>query len=220
MSYTTTDYKNNNVDIGSYFCDLTNNQTIGGIKTFSSIPKITTNIDVSTNNSNIATTAFVKLQNYITGLTATNLGAGTLATDVLATTQPAATNNTTIATTAFVNSQINNKTKYVQITTNSAQVTSYTIIDNGTGNAYSSFILIYVLGLYNSSSGRNYTREVGYFIKDISSLSGMGSSQWVPFLTNNENGPGYTIVGTNDNTKLSLKTDANVTNWWLILFNL
>jgi hypothetical protein len=34
---TTTNYKKNGTDIGTLFCDLTNNQTINGTKTFSSI---------------------------------------------------------------------------------------------------------------------------------------------------------------------------------------
>ena len=35
MSYTTTNHQNGDTDIGSYFCDLTNDQSVGGVKTFS-----------------------------------------------------------------------------------------------------------------------------------------------------------------------------------------
>ena len=51
MSYNTKLYFNNSgnqVDIGSVFCDLTNNQTVGGTKTFSSDATFTSNVTINT----------------------------------------------------------------------------------------------------------------------------------------------------------------------------
>jgi hypothetical protein len=47
-------------EASSAYCNLSNDQTIGGVKTFSVIPKITATILTNDNSTNIATTQFVK----------------------------------------------------------------------------------------------------------------------------------------------------------------
>jgi hypothetical protein len=69
MSYTT-NYKfkkdgSNYSDLGLAFCDLANNQTIGGTKTFSNAPVVGT-LGSDNNSTSAASTAFVKGQGYAT----------------------------------------------------------------------------------------------------------------------------------------------------------
>lgn len=64
----TTNYKFKNaaaatVDIGTIFCDLTNDQTIAGVKTFSTTPIVAT-MATTDNSTSAASTAFVKAQGY------------------------------------------------------------------------------------------------------------------------------------------------------------
>jgi len=69
MSYTTNySFKKdgtNYSDLGLAFCDLANNQTIGGTKTFSNVPVVGT-LGNDNNSTSAASTAYVKNQSYAT----------------------------------------------------------------------------------------------------------------------------------------------------------
>lgn len=66
------------------YTTLTTTQTLSGTKTFSSVPLISAALDLSDNSTKIATTAYVKGQNYLTGnqnisITGDATGSGTTA---------------------------------------------------------------------------------------------------------------------------------------------
>lgn len=75
MSYTTGySFKKDGTnlsDLGGAFCDLANSQTIGGTKTFSSVPVVGT-IRSDDNSPSAASTAFVKNQGYATTASLSN----------------------------------------------------------------------------------------------------------------------------------------------------
>jgi hypothetical protein len=93
----TTGYEKSGTDIGTYFCDLTNTQTVAGTKTFSTTPVVGT-MATSDNTTSAASTAYVKNQAYATKASPTFTGTVTLPTPT--------TNSTDAATTAFVKTAI------------------------------------------------------------------------------------------------------------------
>lgn len=103
----TTNFISGSSDLGTLFCNLTENQSIGGVKTFTSIPVISATINTSDNSTNIATTKFVKDQGYLTSISSLNASVlfGAIPSAVTATTQLSSDNSTAIATTAFVKNQ-------------------------------------------------------------------------------------------------------------------
>ena len=93
----TTRYKKDDVDIGTFFCDLTNDQTVKGTKTFETTPVVGTKAS-DNNSTSAASTAFVKNQAYATLASPTFTGTVLL---------PAPTANTKqAATTEFVKSAV------------------------------------------------------------------------------------------------------------------
>ena len=133
MSYQTTNYLFNKTDIGSYFCDLSNDQDISGTKTFKNIPYITAVLNKDTDDTSIATTSFVKSQNYLdntSDLQASNLK-GIIPSDVSATTQLLSNNSDLIATTSFVKSLVQRLLFYCK-----GEITNL-----GSGPSYSNYTL-------------------------------------------------------------------------------
>ena len=93
----TTRYKKDDVDIGTFFCDLTNDQTVKGTKTFETTPVVGTKASDNSSTS-AASTAYVKNQAYATLASPTFTGTVLL---------PAPTANTKqAATTEFVKSAV------------------------------------------------------------------------------------------------------------------
>lgn len=94
---TATKYYNGTTDIGTYFCDLTNDQTVKGTKTFETTPVVGTKASDNSSTS-AASTAYVKNQAYATLASPTFTGTVLL---------PAPTANTKqAATTEFVKSAV------------------------------------------------------------------------------------------------------------------
>jgi len=101
----TTRYQKDGTDIGTYFCDLTNDQSVAGKKTFSTTPIVGT-MSTSDNSTSAASTAYVKNQAYATLASPTFTGTVTVPA-------PASDSNTTVAaTTAFVISKVPSLTAY------------------------------------------------------------------------------------------------------------
>ena len=101
----TTRYKKDGTDIGTYFCDLTNTQTVAGTKTFSTTPIVGT-MGTSDSSTSAASTEYVKNQAYATLASPTFTGTVTVPA-------PASDSNTTVAaTTAFVISKVPSLTAY------------------------------------------------------------------------------------------------------------
>ena len=104
----TTRYQKDGTDIGTYFCDLTNTQTVAGAKTFSTTPIVGT-MGTSDSSTSAASTAYVKNQAYATKADPTFTGTVTLPA-------PASDSNTTVAaTTAFVISKVPSLTAYATL---------------------------------------------------------------------------------------------------------
>ena len=70
MSFRTTGYNYNSTDIGSFFCDLSNNQTVRGTKTFVDLP-----VDASSNS--FATRSWVTANTPSTSTTVTTTSLAT-----------------------------------------------------------------------------------------------------------------------------------------------
>ena len=216
---TATKYYNGTTDIGTYFCDLTNDQTVKGTKTFETTPVIGTKAS-DNNTTSAASTAFVTTAvSTLSTSVATTYAPKASPTFTGTVTVPAPTaNSTNAATTAFVKSAIDaipapNLSSYAPLAspTFTGNVIIGTTTSTSGGNihltSYSTGITgcnIHFIDSANTVKSRIFTTALGIYIDSDSFIfrNFLGTS----LITTNTTGTSFTGTVT-----VPAPTDGNST---------